>query len=108
MKKSILFLAVALAIALSLLAVRSFKAPPYSAPPRPREEDQVDLATLITKSARGDTVAQTALGKCYALGHGVPRDYTIAAQWYLKAAKLGAVDAQAGLGELYEAGRGVR
>lgn len=46
-------------------------------------------------------------GRKYDYGEGVEQDYAKAAEWYLKAAELGNVGGQAGLGYLYLTGSGV-
>jgi len=46
-------------------------------------------------------------GAKYAVGEGVPRDYSEAIKWYAKAADHGSVQAQSLLGECYWKGRGV-
>jgi serine/threonine protein kinase len=55
----------------------------------------------------GNAEAQLALGKAYAEGHGLVRDYARAAIWYRKAALQGNAEAQLRLGELYASGHGV-
>jgi TPR repeat protein len=52
-------------------------------------------------------LAQNALGLRYAQGDGVKLDEQDAARWFSKAAEQGNVAAQAKLGSLYWAGRGV-
>ncbi len=48
------------------------------------------------------------LGRIYATGSGVERDYVEAFNWYKRAAKAGNTDAMYALGEAYEHGTGVR
>jgi len=48
------------------------------------------------------------LGRRYATGSGVERDYVEAFSWYKRAAKAGNTDAMYALGEAYEQGTGVR
>ena len=55
----------------------------------------------------GDPAAQRNIGQLYRLGRGVARDPAIAAEWYLRAAKLGLGRAQANLAMLYLQGDGV-
>jgi TPR repeat protein len=50
---------------------------------------------------------QCELGKKYASGDGMPRDFRQAASWYIKAAEQGDADAQLRLGLLYFNGHGV-
>lgn len=66
-----------------------------------------DVPALRAKAGQGDAEAQTQLGRLYAQGQGVPRDYAEAAKWYRRAAEQGNADAQTALGELCEAGQGV-
>jgi len=47
-------------------------------------------------------------GDVYHQGIGVSRDYSKAAHWYRKAARLGHAEAQFRLAELYKKGRGVK
>ncbi len=44
----------------------------------------------------------------YAIGQGVPQDYTQAVVWFRKAAEQGYAAAQYNLGRMYETGRGVQ
>src|SRR5258708_26791723 len=55
----------------------------------------------------GDPTAQAYLGYLYAVGRGVPQDYTQAAIWYRRAAEQGHSGAQYELGLLYDKGQGV-
>jgi uncharacterized protein len=48
------------------------------------------------------------LGRLYATGSGVDKDYVEAFNWYKRAAKAGNTDAMYALGEAYEHGTGVR
>jgi len=54
----------------------------------------------------GDPYEQVALATRYAMGDGVPQDYTLALRWYLKAAEQGHVAAQDTLGAYYWLGHG--
>ena len=55
---------------------------------------------------RGDADAQFNLGHAYRLGRGVPRNMTLAEQWYERAARAGHVEAQAMYGLiLFQNGR---
>jgi TPR repeat protein len=47
------------------------------------------------------------MGGLHDIGHGVPRDYVKARQWYEKAADQGHAGAQYNLGVLYAEGLGV-
>jgi uncharacterized protein len=63
---------------------------------------------LRERAANGDADAQFTLGKNYEAGRsGLKKDYAEAARWYLKSAEQGNVYAQASLGILYHAGKGV-
>jgi TPR repeat protein len=63
---------------------------------------------LRERAAAGDAGAQFTLGKNYEAGRGgLKRDYAEAARWYLKSAEQGNVYAEASLGILYHAGKGV-
>jgi TPR repeat protein len=48
------------------------------------------------------------LGVLYQEGHGVPKNYELALQWYRKAADAGNATAIYNLGLMYELGQGVR
>jgi TPR repeat protein len=67
-----------------------------------------ELAELQQKVHSGDPDAMYRLGRIYAAGLGVPRDYREAVAWYRKAAAGGNTDAMYSLGEAYERGTGVR
>lgn len=58
-------------------------------------------------AAKGDAVAQSALGFMYAGGNGVPQDYKKASAWYRKAAEQGHAGSQSNLGVMYANGQGV-
>jgi len=56
---------------------------------------------LYTKSAeQGFAKAQFNLGRMYANGKGVPKDYEQAFYWYTQAAEQGDADAQNALDEM--------
>jgi hypothetical protein len=65
------------------------------------------LPELQEIADHGDADAQWQLGLRFHDGEGVPRDDTLAVQWYLRAAEQGNVAAQGALGSYYWAGRGV-
>lgn len=68
-----------------------------------------DSRKLLRISAeRGNAQAQDKLGIVYAQGQGVPKDYSEAAKWWLRAADQGQSGAQLDLGLLYENGWGVQ
>jgi TPR repeat protein len=50
---------------------------------------------------QGDARAQTAVGRLYAQGRGVPRDYAAATGWYRKAAEQGDDEAHEALARLH-------
>lgn len=62
---------------------------------------------LTPLAARGNARAQGLLGFMYEYGHGVPQDYIIAADWYIRGAEQGDASAQYLLGLMYDKGRGV-
>jgi len=58
-------------------------------------------------SKKGYAPAQLYLGMMYALGQGVPQDYSEALKWFSLAAEQGDAQAQYVLGSMYFEGRGV-
>jgi uncharacterized protein len=57
---------------------------------------------------QGDAQAEAKLGAMYFLGHdGIEKDEIKAAEWLLKAAKQGLVDAQVMVAAMYDRGLGV-
>ncbi len=58
-------------------------------------------------SKKGYAPAQLYLGMMYALGQGVPKDYSEALKWFSLAAEQGDAQAQYVLGSMYFEGRGV-
>ena len=74
------------------------------------DSDVIDLRRLIGSDSANQQKAgapQYALGMMYYKGEGVPQDYTVAGQWFRKAAKQGSRDAQCRLGLMYYSGQGV-
>ena len=65
------------------------------------------VAILSPLAQNGDPAAQTYMGYLYAMGRGVPQDYSQAAIWYRRAAEQGHSGAQYELGLLYDKGQGV-
>lgn len=63
---------------------------------------------LLTRAQHGDAQAQVRLGEMYASGHGAPKDYQKAMQWYRRAAAQGNARAQLSLGVLYVKGVSIR
>ena len=74
--------------------------------------DRSDLATALSvwlpRAREGDKMAQTYVGEIYLRGMGTPPDFTLAAEWFKKAARQSYPRAQISLGKLYEQGRGVK
>ncbi len=70
-----------------------------------------DYATAMRElkplAEQDDVDAQYHLGEMYLHGHGVGRNFVVAAAWYAKAAEGGHPRAQASLGGLYALGLGV-
>ena len=74
--------------------------PPASAAP-------TALPDIIQAATRGDPAAENALGVKYAQGaDGLPRDDTLAVEWYRKAAIQNYAGAETNLGDMYLSGRG--
>jgi hypothetical protein len=73
--------------------------------------DRANLETALkiwlTTAQAGDPEAQTTVGEIYERGLGVPPDYSVAAEWYGKAANQGYSRAMYNLGTLHEQGLGV-
>ncbi|MFZ3340217.1 MAG: GAF domain-containing protein, partial [Terriglobales bacterium] len=67
----------------------------------------LSTADLRKLAEQGDPDAQWQLGILYHDGDGVPKDDTLAVQWFQRAAEQGYVRAQSTLGAYYWAGRGV-
>lgn len=60
-----------------------------------------------SRGEQGDLDAQNFLGTHYLFGLGVKQDFSLARQWYTKAAQRGHADAQRNLGSMYESGVGM-
>lgn len=58
-------------------------------------------------AAEGDPTAQEAYGWMLFEGHHIPRNYTDAMYWFLKAADQGSVEAQYNIALMYARGLGV-
>lgn len=65
------------------------------------------LKIWLPRAQAGDAEAQAYVGEIYEKGLGLTPDYTIAVNWYQKAAAQGNSKAQINLGYLYEQGLGV-
>ena len=82
------------------------------------DKEQPDTAQEWFRKAHGAFLAEEStakkpgylryrIGKLYALGHGVEQDFSAAARWYEKAAKLGNANAEYRLGKLFLYGEGM-
>jgi TPR repeat protein len=89
-------------------AQSSQPAPAQPAGAQPPQPPASDLAELQAKADAGDAAAMVRLGRLYATGSGVEKDYVEAFDWYKRAAAKGNPDAMYALGEAYEHGTGVR
>lgn len=77
------------------------------------EEDPEEIMAQIVealqhKALAGNAEAQTALGVCYLKGEGLDRDYELAMQWFLKAAKQHDSSAEYYIGYMYDEGLGLK
>jgi TPR repeat protein len=66
-----------------------------------------DIATITREAAGGDAAAEFHLGDAYYTGVGKPRDATLAAAWWRKAAVQGYAEAQFNLAGAFQKGQGV-
>lgn len=71
------------------------------------DSDESKIERYRQAAIQGDANAQTLLGWCYALGNGVPQDYSEAVKWWKKAADQGHHVAQTLLSLCYTNGNGV-
>lgn len=78
------------------------------APELASQDAQPAIASLTRAADAGDASAMYRLGRMYATGSGVEKDYVEAFNWYKRAAAKGNSDAMYALGEAYEHGHGVR
>lgn len=71
-----------------------------------------DFATAVKEwrplAEKGSAAAEFNLGLLYYDGHGVPQEFTEAAQWFERSADQGYNKAQYNLGEMYAVGKGVK
>jgi putative methionine-R-sulfoxide reductase with GAF domain/Tfp pilus assembly protein PilZ len=74
---------------------------PVNVPPPAKFEEMHKRAEV------GDPYEQAAVANHYASGEDVPKDYSMAVRWYLRAAEQGHVGAQDALGSYFWMGRGV-
>jgi len=65
------------------------------------------IAKLQERATAGEADAQNSLGCAYHNGDGVPKNYSTAMMWYLKAAEQGDSYAQCNIAVLYRYGLGV-
>lgn len=73
-----------------------------------RHGHYVEAVSILKPLAHeGNPIAQFSIGVMYDDGVGLPRNYSLAFKWYLKAAKKGLVDAQFMVGKFYGTGRGM-
>ncbi len=72
-----------------------------------RQEQAAEAVNTQAQAEAGDSRAQSELGKRYEEGDGVPRDPSVALQWYGKAAEQGDPMAQLRLGQIHYKGEGV-
>ena len=72
-----------------------------------RANYQTALKVWRSQAELGDVDAQNYVGEIYLKGLGTDPDYTLAAQWFGKAAAQGSRRARINLGYLYEQGLGV-
>jgi len=72
-----------------------------------RGDYQTALKEWRAASDAGSAEAQYDLGLLYAKGFGVPRDLTVAQQWYETAAAKGNTQAEFSLGQMYAKGWGI-
>jgi TPR repeat protein len=74
---------------------------------KPAGLTSAEVSRLREQANAGDSSAQGALGHAYQDGNGVPKDPTIAVQWYRKSAEQGNANAENDLGIMYSSGEGV-
>ncbi|MBN2658723.1 MAG: sel1 repeat family protein [Spirochaetales bacterium] len=79
--------------------------PVEKAPVEVRERSLYE--THIDGAEAGNPSDQIGIGRAYEKGSGVEVDFSLAMEWYKKAAAKGAPEAYFRIGELYEYGRGV-
>lgn len=69
--------------------------------------DDLFLNAVEQESKSGSPSAACRLGNSYRVGEGVEKNERMAADWYIRAALAGSVDARSWLGTMMNAGRGV-
>jgi localization factor PodJL len=85
---------------------------PSSPPARPSGADKLPAgignAALRTAAIKGDAAAEFEVAVRFAEGRGTPQDFSVAADWFERAARQGVAPAQFRLAGLYEKGIGVK
>lgn len=97
-------LAATLILSTSAINLAVAQTPLSSRPSQPRVYTADEISDLAAKAAAGDAKAQTALGRAYADGNGVPQDFQEALRWYRKASSQGNGEAENEIGILYRYG----
>ena len=59
---------------------------------------------FILSGLQGNSKAQGIVGRMYATGDGIPRNYDAAVRWYRLSAEQGSARAQSNLGLMYDQG----
>jgi len=88
-------------------AVQADNAGSAAAQPDADSPDAKEVKRLQKAADKGNVKAQSALGRMYVQGQGVPQDYAKAAELLQKAADKGDVKAQVTLAAMYGMGQGV-
>ena len=73
-----------------------------------RDDSAPSLKELAPLAASGDAKAQYSLGRLYANGRGVRRDFKVAYDWFERAAKQEHIEARYAIARMYERGDGVK
>ncbi len=105
-KYFMLFLAFQIFPAAPCFSEGLFKDKTVLTPKEIKERNQ--FASCRIDAQKGNAQAMGVLGLMYEKGMGVPRDYSLAAQWLEKGAQKGDAPAQNNLGFLYLKGKGVK
>jgi len=74
---------------------------------KPARLTSAEISRLGAQADAGDAAAQSALGRAYQDGNGLPKNPAMALQWYRKAAEQGNATAENDLGIMYSTGEGV-
>ncbi len=90
-----------------ILAVLVSPAFAQNAPENPPKHSKAEITRIMDLATSGDAKAQTALGRAYADGNGVPQNFDLALKWYHKAADQGDAEAENEIGVMYRTGSGV-